>query len=115
MRFLSEGCRWRDRLHPNLRDRISGRGAVASLFISWVAVVILGVSGIRSPLFSQDLLMKPPESLETPVEPGEAPPPVVYYPPMPISWRLAILAGIVAVGIAAYLARNVVGLRGQSM
>jgi concentrative nucleoside transporter, CNT family len=59
--------------------------------------------------------MKPPESLETPVEPGEAPPPVIYYPPTPLSWRLAILSGIVAIGVAAYLARGSVGLRGQSL
>ena len=59
--------------------------------------------------------MKPPESLETPVEPGEAPPPVIYYPPTPLSWRLAILSGIVAIGVAAYLARDSVGLRGQSL
>jgi CNT family concentrative nucleoside transporter len=58
--------------------------------------------------------MKPPESLETPVEASEAPPPVIHYPPMPLSWRLAILGGILAVAAIAYFARNVIGVRGQS-
>src|SRR4051812_35338361 len=59
--------------------------------------------------------MKPPDSLETPVEPGAAPPPVIHYPPTPITWRLGILAGILAVAAVAYLARDVIGLRGQSV
>jgi concentrative nucleoside transporter, CNT family len=59
--------------------------------------------------------MKPPESLETPVDPGEAPPEVIHYPPTPMSWRLAILGTIVAVAGIAYLARNVIGLHGQSL
>src|SRR4051812_22933808 len=58
--------------------------------------------------------MKPPESLETPVEPETAPPEVIYYPPTPITWRLAILAGIAVVGVSAYLLRDHIGLRGQS-
>jgi concentrative nucleoside transporter, CNT family len=59
--------------------------------------------------------MQKPESLETPVEPTDAPPPVVFYPPTPLSWRLAILAGIVAIGGTAFLIRDTIGLRGQSL
>jgi CNT family concentrative nucleoside transporter len=59
--------------------------------------------------------MKPPESLETPVEPESAPPPVMFYPPTPLGWRLAILAGILTISIVAYLIRDTIGLRGQSM
>ena len=44
--------------------------------------------------------MKPPESLETPVEPTAAPPPVTIYPPTPMSWRLGIAAAILALAIA---------------
>jgi CNT family concentrative nucleoside transporter len=58
--------------------------------------------------------MKPPESLETPVEPQAAPPPVVHYPPTPISWRWAILCGILAIAGCAYVMRDAIGLRGQS-
>jgi CNT family concentrative nucleoside transporter len=77
-----------------------------------------GYSSIVRAAFSsiaQVQVMKPPESLETPVEPSEAPPPVVQYPPMPLSWRLAILAGITALGVIAYLTRNLIGVRGQSL
>lgn len=59
--------------------------------------------------------MLKPESLETPVEPMEAPPQIIFHRPTPISWRLGILAGIAAVGLAAYFARDVIGLRGQAM
>jgi CNT family concentrative nucleoside transporter len=59
--------------------------------------------------------MKPPESLETPVEPSSAPPAVIHYPPTPLGWRLGILVGIAAVGEVAFLTRNVIGLRGQSL
>jgi CNT family concentrative nucleoside transporter len=59
--------------------------------------------------------MKPPESLETPVEPTSAPPPIVHYPPTPITWRLAIAAAIIAIGLAAYFLRDIIGLRGQSV
>jgi CNT family concentrative nucleoside transporter len=59
--------------------------------------------------------MNPPNSLETPVEPGEAPPQVVFHPPMPLGWRLGILGGIFGVATFAYLARDVIGLRGQSV
>src|SRR3990172_970338 len=54
------------------------------------------------------------EPLETPVDPKTAPPITAKYPPTPLGWRLAILATIVAVGLAAYYARDVVGLRGQA-
>ena len=59
--------------------------------------------------------MQKPESLETPVGPSEAPPQVIFHPPTPLSWRLAILAGIAAVGLAAYFSREVIGLRGQAV
>ncbi len=59
--------------------------------------------------------MKPPESLETPVDAGDAPPPVIHYPPTPVTWRLGILAGIFAVAVLAYLLRGAIGLHGQSI
>ncbi len=59
--------------------------------------------------------MKPPESLETPVDPESVPQPIVEYPPTPLSWRLAILAGILTVAGLAYLTRETIGLRGQSL
>jgi concentrative nucleoside transporter, CNT family len=59
--------------------------------------------------------MQKPESLETPVEQSEAPPQVIFYPPTPLSWRLGILAGIVAIGFLAYLLRDTIGLRGQAV
>src|SRR3954447_2367169 len=59
--------------------------------------------------------MKPPESLETSVEPETAPPEVIYYPPTPLTWRLGILAGICAVGGIAYAVRDTIGLRGQAV
>jgi concentrative nucleoside transporter, CNT family len=59
--------------------------------------------------------MQKPESLETPVEPTDAPPPVVFYPPTPLGWRLAILAGIAAVGGIAFLLQNTIGVRGQAV
>ena len=58
--------------------------------------------------------MQKPASLETPVEPGEAPPQVIFHPPTPLSWRLGILTGIAAIGLLAYFARDVIGLRGQA-
>jgi CNT family concentrative nucleoside transporter len=59
--------------------------------------------------------MKPPESLETPVDPAAVPPPVIFYPPTPLRWRFGILGGILAVATVAYLLRDTIGLRGQSM
>jgi concentrative nucleoside transporter, CNT family len=59
--------------------------------------------------------MHNPESLETPVEAGEAPPQVVFAPPTPLWWRLAILGAIVAIAEVAYLARNAIGLQGQAV
>src|SRR4029079_12801830 len=56
-----------------------------------------------------------PESLETPVDPHDAPPPVVHYPPMPMSWRVIICAVIVVIGYATYLLRDKVGTHGQSI
>lgn len=59
--------------------------------------------------------MKPPESLETPVEPTTAPPPVTIYPPTPISWRLGIVAGLAALMLLAYLLQDTIGVRGQAL
>jgi CNT family concentrative nucleoside transporter len=59
--------------------------------------------------------MKPPESLETPVEPESAPPQIVFHPPTPLAWRLAILAGILTIGFVAYAIRDRIGLRGQAV
>jgi CNT family concentrative nucleoside transporter len=59
--------------------------------------------------------MHPPQSLETPVDPHDAPPPVVEYKPMPIGWRIGILLAILGVGLAAYLLRDTIGLRGQAV
>jgi CNT family concentrative nucleoside transporter len=58
--------------------------------------------------------MQKPESLETSVEPSEAPPQTLFLPPTPLWWRLAILVGIIAVGETAYLMRDTIGLRGQA-
>ena len=43
-----------------------------------------------------------------------SPPLSAAYPHTPLSWRLAILATIGAIGLAAYFARDVIGLRGQA-
>ena len=59
--------------------------------------------------------MQKPASLETPVEASEAPPQVIFVPPTPLWWRLAILAGIFIVGETAYLMRETIGSRGQAM
>lgn len=58
--------------------------------------------------------MQTPASLETPVEASEAPPQVLFLPPTPLSWRLAILSGITVIGLAAYFGRDLIGLRGQA-
>ncbi len=58
--------------------------------------------------------MQPPKSLESPVDPHDAPPPAEIYKPTPLSWRLAILIAIVMVGLAAYQFRESIGLRGQA-
>src|SRR3954449_11939005 len=59
--------------------------------------------------------MQKPDSLETPVEESEAPPQVLFLPPTPLWWRLAILGTIVAIAEAAFLSRNIIGLRGQAL
>lgn len=59
--------------------------------------------------------MQKPESLETPVDPEDAPPPVKSYPPTPISWRLAILAAITVIAIVAYVLRDTITVRGQAL
>ena len=38
-----------------------------------------------------------------------------YFPPTPLSWRLAILAGIIAIGLSAFVLREAIGSRGQSL
>jgi concentrative nucleoside transporter, CNT family len=58
--------------------------------------------------------MKPPESLETPVEPTAAPPPVTLYPPTPMSWRLGIAAAILALATLTYLVQDKISLRAQA-
>jgi CNT family concentrative nucleoside transporter len=58
--------------------------------------------------------MQKPESLETPVEPAEAPPQVIFAPPTPLSWRLGILAAIAVLGGCAFVMRDAIGLRGQA-
>ena len=52
-----------------------------------------------------------PEIPITP-SPDEATP--VAVPGTPLSWRLGIAATIVAIAVAAFLLRNMVGLRGQA-
>ena len=59
--------------------------------------------------------MQKPESLETPVEPFEAPPQVLFAPPTPLWWRIAILAAISAIGVTAYFLRDTIGVRGQAL
>jgi concentrative nucleoside transporter, CNT family len=58
--------------------------------------------------------MQKPASLETPVEPAEAPPQVIFHPPTPISWRLGILAVISAIAMITFFMRDTVGLKGQA-
>ncbi len=64
--------------------------------------------------------MEPPKSLETPVEeiPIEKqgiPKVTLHVKPMPLAWRLGILIVICAIGIAAFIFKDVVGLRGQAV
>src|SRR5262245_35426381 len=58
--------------------------------------------------------MKPPESLETPVDSHDAPPVAEVYKPTPLSWRLGIAAVIAAVGCGAFLLRESIGPKGQA-
>jgi concentrative nucleoside transporter, CNT family len=58
--------------------------------------------------------MLKPESLETPVEAAEVPPQVIFAPPTPLSWRIAILVAIAAIGTVAFATRETIGLRGQA-
>jgi len=59
--------------------------------------------------------MQKPASLETPVEQSEAPPQVIFAPPTPLWWRLAILGVIFLVAGVAYITRDAIGLRGQAL
>jgi CNT family concentrative nucleoside transporter len=54
------------------------------------------------------------EPLEESLDPKASPPITQHHPPTPLSWRLGILAAITVVGLAAYFARDVIGLRGQA-
>jgi concentrative nucleoside transporter, CNT family len=58
--------------------------------------------------------MKPPESLETPVESAAAPPPITTYPPTPASWRLGIAAAILVLATVTYWAQDSIGVRAQA-
>jgi CNT family concentrative nucleoside transporter len=59
--------------------------------------------------------MHPPQSLETPVDSHDVPPPVAVYKPTPLSWRLGIAAAITAVAVLAFLSRESIGPKGQSV
>jgi CNT family concentrative nucleoside transporter len=59
--------------------------------------------------------MQKPDSLETPVEKSEAPPQVLFLPPTPLWWRLAILGAILLIAGVAYVMRDTIGLRGQAL
>src|SRR5262245_27073318 len=64
--------------------------------------------------------MDHPKSLETPVEeiPIEMqgiPKVTLHVKPMPLAWRIGILAVICGIGIAAYILRDTIGLRGQAV
>jgi concentrative nucleoside transporter, CNT family len=59
--------------------------------------------------------MQPPKSLETPVDPHDAPPPAEVYKPTPLSWRLGIAAAITAIGVLAFLMRDTIGPHGQAI
>jgi CNT family concentrative nucleoside transporter len=59
--------------------------------------------------------MHPPQSLETPVDPHDAPPEIAVFKPTPLSWRLAIAAAIAAIAIGAFLSRDTIGVRGQAV
>src|SRR3954452_7073695 len=58
--------------------------------------------------------MLKPESLETPVEAADVPPQVIFAPPTPLSWRIAILVAITAIAAIAFATRETIGLRGQA-
>src|SRR5688572_25251068 len=54
----------------------------------------------------------------TPESPPAVPPPpspLTNYPPTPLSWRLAIAAGVVLLAAAAILSRSAVGPRGLAV
>ncbi|HEY2828323.1 MAG TPA: nucleoside transporter C-terminal domain-containing protein [Pirellulales bacterium] len=59
--------------------------------------------------------MHPPQSLETPVDPHDAPPPIEVYKPTPLSWRLGIAAAIAAIAVAAFAFRDIITVRGQAV
>jgi CNT family concentrative nucleoside transporter len=59
--------------------------------------------------------MQKPDSLETPVEPSGAPPQVLFAPPTPLWWRLAILSAIFLIAGMAYVMRDAITLRGQAL
>src|SRR5689334_10166815 len=51
----------------------------------------------------------------TPVQAAAPPVIVSTAPSMPLWWRLAIGGGIVLLGLCAYLSRDLIGVRGQSV
>lgn len=62
-------------------------------------------------------ISRSPVPTPDPSAPPEPPPPAATeaaLPPTPLSWRLAILAAILALGTAAYLLHPVIGPRGQA-
>jgi CNT family concentrative nucleoside transporter len=59
--------------------------------------------------------MQPPQSLETPVDRHDAPPPAEVYKPTPLSWRVGIAVVITAIGLAAYWWQEAIGYRGQAV
>lgn len=52
---------------------------------------------------------------EIPAVPTTAPAPAENLPRTPLSWRLAIIAGIFALGMGAYFLQPFIGLRGQAV
>ncbi|HEY2882393.1 MAG TPA: nucleoside transporter C-terminal domain-containing protein [Pirellulales bacterium] len=59
--------------------------------------------------------MNPPASLETPVDPHDAPPPITHYPPTPLSWRVAIGVAILVVFAIAFALKDSITYRGQGV
>ncbi len=59
--------------------------------------------------------MHPPQSLETPVDPHDAPPPAEVYKPTPLNWRIGIAVLITAIGLAAYWWQSAIGYKGQAV
>ena len=54
--------------------------------------------------------MQKPDSLETPVEQSEAPPQVLFAPPTPLWWRLAILGAIFLIAALGMILQALVSI-----